>query len=345
MTANVVEMDHQPVAVSAFTGRRFEGIVPEDGEVFEVTSLGKGLTLDSERKVDLTNDLATKVLELVQVPYERKLRDTHVAYLINCMKRETFRPEMVRLTSCICEEAVHEQPKGTEFRMNGQHTCWAMIEMPNDYKCPGKIILAKYIAKTAQDMRLLYASIDRIAPRTRANVITAHLADTAQFKGLPLTVIEYLSQGYSFYKWPLINDRRKHDGDDTAYLMQSKDANLVNTVCAYLTTFSITNLGWLRRSPVIAAMFTTFDKAVKASGEFWDCVREGTGFIDKNDPRLRLRNALMTSRITKGQKQVTKRASEEEMFRWCISAWNAWRRGDTLTALRAVMNADRPKAK
>jgi hypothetical protein len=134
--------------------------------------------------------------------------------------------------------------------------------------------------------------------------------------------------------------------------MQSGDANLVNTVCAYMTTFSISSFAYLRRAPVIAAMYYTFDKAVKASGEFWDCVREGVGFTDKDDPRLRLRNALMVCRIGKGgaegrpaKGKVSKSVVSEEILRWSIQAWNAWRRNEPLKNLRAVLSADRPKAK
>ena len=354
MTNELTEANHRAQVAGSFTGRRFDGLIPKKEDVIDVTSLGKSLVMENERKVDFTKMLASRILELPQVPYERSLRNNDVTRIIKAMKRDTFRPELVRLASCICEEAAHGSPKGTEFRMNGQHTSWAITEMPDSYQCPGKIVVALYRAKTAEDMRLLYSSIDRGAPRTRGNVIVAHLTATGQFKDLSPTFIRMLSEGYSFYMWPTANERQQHDADDLAFLMQSNNdgASLVNTVVAYLSASSIRNIDWLRRSPVIAAMYTTFEKAIKASGEFWDAVSEGVGFANKNDPRLRLRDALMNCKIRHGSGEgrisrgQTKSVSSEEIFRWSINAWNAWRNGEKLMSLRAgKLSAPRPKAK
>ncbi|MEK7567080.1 MAG: hypothetical protein AAB527_03035, partial [Patescibacteria group bacterium] len=83
---------------------------------------------------------------------------------------------------------------------------------------------------------------------------------------------------------------------------------------------------------------------------FWDVVREGVGIDNKNDPRLLLRNALMTCKIgEKGRNArkasgiASKQVTSEEVYRWAIRSWNAWRRDEPLAVLRAVLNADRPK--
>ncbi len=331
------------------TSKRFSGLVPTEAEVLDVTSLGRGVVLEQERKVDLTEKLSREMLEHPKFIGERPLRDGHVTYLNRCMKQGTFRPELVRLMTCVCEEKVDDYPGGTEFRMNGQHTSWARIYMPSEYECPGKVVLAKYRAKTSEDMRLLYATIDRGTPRTKSNVITAHLAGTNQFKSLKPTDIKTMSDGFSFYKWDNSSERKRHDGDEIAFLMQGEDANLVNTVVAYLSTFSISSVDWMRRSPVIGAMFTTFEKVVKPSADFWDSVREGTGMASKNDPRLKLRNQLMTCKLSidssKGKRSQSKSVEPEKMFRWSIQAWNAWRRDEPLTSFKAILTAERPKAR
>lgn len=330
------------------TTRRFEGEVPEEKDVLDVASLGKGFFLENKREVEFTKDLAIKFLELPQLSYERKLSDSFVKSLVTAMHRGTLITEMIHPSTCICDEATEGQPAGTKFRTNGQHVCWARFEMPEDYVCPSKITVCHYRAKTAQDMRTLYASLDRGRPRTRGDVIVSHLVGIPQFEGIASSIVKKLSEGYSFYKWPSQDDRHTHDGDDVAFLMQSEDASLVASVCAYLTTFSIATTPWLRRAPVVGAMFATFSKAVKASGEFWDAVRQGTGMSRVNDPRLRLREALKDCSLTKcgsGASRRKKRVFGEEVFHWSINAWNAWREDRELSVLRAVLSAGRPKVK
>lgn len=349
MTLAMDELNHQNVEVvdpfDAFTTtRRFNGLVPTSDDLLDVTSLGKGLVVESERKVDFTRELATRLLEMPELPGERALRNKHVTTLIAHMKRGTFLPERVDLITCLCDE------NGIDHRINGQHCCWAILEMPEDYECPGKVSLVKYRAKTMEDMRRLYASIDRNAPRTKSHVVNAHLAGTEQFRDLPPSLISLVAEGYAFHRWAQKHERTKRDGDDVAFMMQGEDAQLVNTVVNYLNTFSITSIPWMRRAPVVGGMFTTFSKAVKDSAQFWDSVRDGTGFDQKHDPRLKLRNSLMTCKVSsvggnqrgdRGAKSV----SSEEIIRWIIHAWNAWRKNEPLTVLRAMLKADRPKAK
>lgn len=350
MTTNTSELNHQEELNDGFTGQRFSGFVPEDDDVLDLTSLGKSLVLEDDRKVDFTRKLAEDILQLPQVPYERGLVNNHVSYLIGCMKNKTFRPELVRLASCVCDEAAHGQPKETKFRMNGQHTCWSLLEMPENYEFPGKVNVARYRAKTAEDMRILYSTLDRAKPRSKGDVVIAKLADTPQFKGLKHSVIKLISEGYGFFKYPNQNERQKVGGDGVAHLMQSSDAALVNVVCSYMTTFSVLSVSWMKRAPVIGAIFATFEKSAKEAIRFWDGVREVVGMTEKNDPRLRLHNALMVCRIRAGgagrpERGQIKSVSSEQVFHWCINAWNAWRRGDQLISLKALLSAERPKVK
>ena len=102
-----------------------------------------------------------------------------------------------------------------------------------------------------------------------------------------------------------------------------------------------------KRGSVVGGMFLTFAKSAKGSDEFWSAVRDGTGFTQKHDPRLKLRNSLMTCKVAQTGDRRTDRGpkavSSEEIIRWAIHAWNAWRKGESLTVLRAYLKAERPK--
>ena len=99
----------------------------------------------------------------------------------------------------------------------------------------------------------------------------------------------------------------------------------------------------IRRKPVVAALYETFS-ALKVKGEdFWNAVGDGTGMSSRNDPRLRLRTSLMSSSTMKGSR--SRHMPNEEMYRGCIQAWNAWRDGRELAAIRVSCEGKRLRAK
>jgi hypothetical protein len=77
--------------------------------------------------------------------------------------------------------------------------------------------------------------------------------------------------------------------------------------------------------------------------QFWRGVGSGE-MLGKDDPRMSLRNRLLTSTIAAGGKGVTSditTTSSEEMFRWCICAWNAHRQAKPLKAYKVAMDSPR----
>lgn len=328
----------------------FSGEVPEEGSVQPIEDLGKSLTLVEDRKVEFTVKRAEELLRLPEFVVQdsvvdRNLRDAHVTYLLSAMQRGTFHPEWVQIVSCVCDEKNSGNSKGTEYRMNGQHTAWARIYMDNDWPCPVRWLV--YRAATVQDMRRLYASIDRGAARNFGNVINSYLAGTSQFKGIGQDRLKRIVAGFAF--WHLggtaKNAANKIHPDDIAYLVQTEHTELTAIVAAFCQTLkSGMHTQMVMRSPVIAALYETFNVLKIKSAEFWEPVRDGTGLESKNDPRLRLRNLLMTTNI-EDRANRRRLVDPEELYRICIHAWNAWRRGVELSNLRGPTDSKRPKAK
>lgn len=317
------------------TTDRFTGVIPS--EVIDVSALGKDLSLLVSKKTIFDHALATRFLNMTACPWERALKNHHVEFLIGEMKRGSFRMELVALGSCICKET------GLEYRVNGQHTSWARMEVSEKEVKSEHVIVLKYYAETVNDLRRLYASFDRGTPRTRANVINAYLLDLEQFHGVSQTLIKHVATGIPIWLWSDYNERRKHAPDDIAFLMQRDHAEVVNRVLGFCSQEpNINSIDFLRRASVMAAMLETFSKAHKASEDFWHAVKVGIGFSSPDDPRLRLRNTLMTTKceVTRESKNV---ADRETMYRWCIAAWNAWRKGDAMKTLRVTKNRQRAK--
>lgn len=329
----------------------FAGDVPAEGVVQPVQDLGKSLSLIEDRKINFTRKKAEELLRLPEFivgesEVDRTLRDAHVTYLLGAMQRGTFHPEWVQIITCVLDEKNGGNAKGTEYRMNGQHTAWARIYMDEGWECPVRWMV--YRAATLADMRRLYASIDRGAARNFGNVINSYLAGTNQFKGIGQDRLKRLVSGYSFWKLGSTarNAASKLVPDDIAYLIQTEDTELTGIVASFSTTFKTqAHKAMFMRSPVIAALYETFG-ALKLKGvEFWEPVRDGTGLSSKNDPRLRLRNLLMTSGVEERVGSRKRNVDPEEMYRICVHAWNAWRRGDELSNLRGPTDSKRPKAR
>lgn len=306
-------------------------------EVIDVTSLGDGLKLVETRKVNFTIKEAEAVLALDEFVGDRPLRNSHVDYLISCMNRGTFHPEWVNIVFC--------KYNGKTYRMNGQHTAWARTYVEPNYDC--RVSYLVYTAKSEEDMRTLYASIDRSSPRTRANVITSYLAGTEEFEGVKSVTMRVVPMGFAMWMWKTKHERRLHDGDDVAYLVKTEHYDLTRKVCGFLDRHSSRDYRHLMRAPVVGAMFATFHKAPQIAIEFWTAVATGTGIEKVGDPRLKLRNELMRVAVDTGNGSHSdkKTVSQEFMFRQCITAWNAFREGRTLQLLKAVEKGNRPGVK
>lgn len=334
------ENNSQIIVDPSYTTREFTGEAPT--EILNIASLGGKLEVLSNRKILFNQEFADKLLAFKNCPWERGLRDNHVEYLMGEMQKSTFLPETVCLASCFCDE------DGFEYRINGQHCCWArtqLTETGKDAIKPFQVTYVRYKASTIEDVRRLYASYDRAAPRTRSNIIEAYLAGRGEFNDHTISLVKLTAQALALWLWESPTERGKHSADDIAYLMCKDHARTVGLVLDFCDeTPNLISIKYMRRSPVLAAMLETFSKAVKPSIEFWYQIKIGLGFTGENDPRLRLRDALMAYGVQKSAVHAEKKYTDtESMYRWCISCWNFWRENGEVKQLRTTKNRMRAK--
>lgn len=307
-------------------------------EVYDIEELGQGLKRVSSRKVDFTHDNARLILEDgMDFAGDRPLRQSHVDSLVKHMQRGTFCPEWVHIIVCLLD--------GRNYRMNGQHTAWARLEMPEDWPC--HVNWEQWEAKSMEDMRRLYCSIDRAAPRTKSNVVHAYLAQTREFGEYKAHVLRILPQGFSFWRWPTSTERARYDGDEIAYLLKTEFLDVAKHVCILLDGMSAREHRHLVRAPVVAAVCATMEKVPVRARAFWQPVADGVGFEGKDDPRKRLRDLLMTTAVSYGGGSGSPRAkiSQEAMYRACLFAWRAWRSGKKLKTVKLMDSGNRPSVK
>lgn len=310
---------------------------PETAEIIDIKSLGSGLEMMSEEKRMLDVSLTSEILDASEkFVADRPLRQSHVDHLLREMRRGTFIESLVTLILCELDGAV--------YRMNGQHTCWATIYFAEESNDLYEVKLQRWKAKSEHDLRRLYASIDRGAPRTKANVIQSYLVGTDGFARFSNRQIQEVSSGFSLWHWETAHERNMYGGEDIAHLMQTQFLELCTRVGGIYCQWSHRDQQYMMRAPVIAAMFATFQKVPRIAEEFWGVVSTGVGIQSENDPRHRLRNHLMV--FTVGNNSPGKKSqSAEEMYRVCLSAWNAFRDQKEVKFFKPSVMVKRPKAK
>ena len=269
-------------------------------------------------------ELAAKFIEMPTFIGERPLRDRHVAFLYREAKAGRFLPAIANLASCICTY------DGVERRLNGQHTSWMRTFMPKRWCIP--ITVLRYSVDREEDYRSLYASFDRIATRSNRNIVDAKCKGTDKFKDVPSGLLFSLASGLRI--WTINSKIDRRPIDEVVDLLETTYYGLTLHVSSFLGTITAATAPHMhRRAPVVGAMYATFNKSQSEANRFWSMVRDGGG--GAGHPTQMLMKWLMKTAINSG-KDTRKRqsASREEMYSSCLTAWNAFRRGQTMKLMR-----------
>ncbi len=316
--------------------------------IMDISSMGEGLVLKNRKTVEFDTKFAANFLDYPEFivndeKVDRNRSDDHVIYLARAMQSGAFLWEQVNLVLC------HLEGSSKPTRLNGQHCSWARLvadEQGLDPKTRCPVQLLQYHAETIEDMRRLYASLDRGRPRSQNVVVQSYLAGTDEFPDTPKPILKLLSQGIGTWLWPQSSVRKLHGGDDRAYKLLKDHHKVALAVAGFLKGAGAREQKHLCRAPVVAAMFETFNKAPQIAYEFWKDVRDGLGLSDKEDPRRVLRDWLMINSLnhTRHNGDV-KVVNAEAMYRACLYRWNDFRANKKSKNMRLDLTLDRPIAK
>lgn len=271
---------------------------------------------DEEVDVNLTEEQAYKFLGMEEVEGDRLLSQKKIDDYKKEMAGGTFQWKDVTLKVA--------RFKGQWYRYNGQHTCYARIELGHPNWGP-TVRLHIFKPKTEEDFHKLYGIVDpqKIA-RSNGQVMTSQLCWLDGFKGLPKKIYGVLGGGIGYW---LKGEKGAMDSMDRATLIGEEHKTLALRVVHALGRPAI-DTNFMVRSVVAAAMFATFAKAPAKAAEFWEAVKTGAN-LDARDPRKSCHDFLVRTKIgAKGVGQLYNLGFEEcyaTLIRW----WNAWRKGET----------------
>lgn len=282
----------------------------------------------SEKNINLSRTRAFEFLELETFPGERAVREKHVQFLFDEWAAGRFLWHNVSLASAKLGDKI--------YRINGQHTCWMRVNIPTekDKDVKAECMDRLYQVDSEEQLRNLYSAFDRGAPRTTGHVSKVMLMGGKAARELNPSILGKLVAGFRLFfceDWHTVNI----NPNDLTGMIEQNYCELFNLVGRFVQIHYDENRLCLRAA-VIGAMFSTFERNVKASDEFWGAVWSGIGLETKFDARWRLKNFIDTHSHGDTGIGGEHKIGKEDLYRVCIAAWNRWRAGEEVGVLRST---------
>jgi len=256
---------------------------------------------------------------------QRPIIQRHLETIKRAFKEDTFRTGSIGIS--ILKD---DKNKKIKILVNGQHQLEAIKDLD-----AMMIATLEYIeCDTWEDVADLYATYDQggrglydlVNPYADAHGITWPSALTKKILGGGL-----YKDGRTGW------DRQRKAASIHEYL---KLGDFVYSIFCQNGKIDWKECAHLNRRAVVAAMMVTAEKNKEGGRKFWIDVKDGE--TKKSEPSRTLRDFLIGYSIDHGRgSQYSKKATEREVYRKCLVAWNAFRKGTT-TALK-VYNDSVPK--
>jgi hypothetical protein len=285
-------------------------------------------------EVKFTKEVAFRFLEMKSFEGERPVRERHVQFLFDEYVSGRFLFQNVIL-------ATAKLPNDEEFRINGQHTCWMRVSVPERDEplknCNVRIM--RYAVSDDIHLRQLYSAFDRGAPRTVAHIGKVLMMGSSCTDGVQPSLINAVIAGFRVFFSDDIAKRKRMSIEDVTTIIENSYGPTFNVVGRYIGTHE-RETRWVKRASVVGAMFSSFSVNVQESDNFWGPVFLGLNLEQKTDPRYQLRKYLESHGV---MSTAGASVSQNEMYNVCVQMWNAWRDKESVQVVKPAMN--RPKAK
>ncbi len=276
-----------------------------------------------DRTVPFTEKVALHYLDLESFAGERASMDSHVAFLASEMEKGNFLMKDAGISIAVCEW------DGKERKLNGQHSCWARLEMPLTWQPALRV--TKYRVSSEDNYRTLYARFDRNKPRTAAHITNISLVGTPEFHNCSSSILKMVSQGFKFWK-ASDNGIDTKDPEAVAVALRSERFNIVaHRVIPRLQAISgRSEFRFMKRAAVYAAMMESFSKFKTISDNYWEKVMYGLNFENAGDPGKICRDYLMSHGMRTDGSNVqsqTQIATGADLFDTCVMCFNDFKAG------------------
>jgi hypothetical protein len=288
--------------------------------------------IETENEIDFTKKKAFEFLEMKTFEGERTIREHHVQFLFDEWSSGRFLWHNVTLAAA--------RLNGDLYRINGQHTCWMRVNIPDKAEpiSTHGVTERIYSVESGEQLRNLYSAFDRAAPRSVGHIQKVMMMDTKATQDIPPSLINKLTSAFKVF---FSEDWRRANVNPSSLsgIINQSYCQLFNLVGQFVRLHYEESHN-CRRAAVIAAMFSTFEKNIKASEEFWVPVWSNIGHTSKTDPRYKLRvfidSHTQKPRTSSVSYNMESHIATETLYRVCVNTWNRWRDGSEVATVRTT---------
>jgi len=216
---------------------------------------------------------------------------------------------------------------GKEYRLNGKHSSHVLTDDPTiieRYKCIA--VISDYYPTTMGGMATAYNNIDSSeCRRTSPELINSVASVNPDFCDCPTTLLSACVAGIAYAKfgrnyYGSVNAHERPEFLDSEFVFSQFAVKMDRKVRG-------TKRQLIRKKPVMATLFLSWDKSRTDSEKFWSRVVTGVGTEDESPERC-LREFLLAHNIS--HRKVDSKGVEDEtvFFLTCVAAWNYFRTGE-----------------
>jgi hypothetical protein len=267
--------------------------------------------ISSETK-ELTPALAIEFRDLEPSPTEREFDPKRVEYLRG--KAEdgnliTFQWAKAKLGN-------------RHLRMNGQHSSRMLCELDGAFPKGLKVHLDEYEVETEEALAGLFRQFDdRKSGRSAADVSGAYQMLHEPLRSVPRGSAKLAIEGFDWWRRhieglpPMAGDNRYAFFNDTS----------IHSYIRWVGEVLSIKTPELKKTPIVAAMYASFDAAEAEAKTFWNDVARGGVEYEDDAP------ATVLDTWLKGLKEDKNGLRPGEYYQGAVFAWNAHREGKPIT--------------
>ena len=274
----------------------------------------------SENK-PLTRELALEFKALTPSPTERELNGTRVVYLKEKVDAGLAIPFN-------WSKVMHKGNGNAEIRMNGQHSS-TVLSSYEESVFPSNLTvhLDSYEVETDDDLALLFRQFDdRKSSRSPGDVAGAYQGLQPDLQKVPRSSAKIAVEGIGFWGKE-VEGVKGYKGDDV-YTIMSKP--MYHPFIKWIGDLFDIKTPELKRVPIVAAMYATFDKNEEDARKFWADVARGGREYEDNHPTTVL-DAWLKALKENGKAEKMKPG---DYYQGCIYAYNAFFEGKTIRDIK-----------
>jgi len=271
-------------------------------------------TLFKSDLLSVTSELAQQVAQMQGSVTERPIDDKRIDYL---------KGQVMAGQATVFHWAFAVRPDQTERRINGQHSSYVLAKLNGDMPEGLMVNLSRYHVDDERDEILLFRQFDtRSSARSRGDIAGAYQMMEEGLRSVSRPAAKSAIEGIAWYLSRKIGVPVKK-GDEVYDLFHEPTMAPFIVWMGNVLTMKTPEL---KKAPVVAAIYATWEKDPDAAKIFWHSVsRGGEEFADKA-PSTTLDRWLQDMKAPKRRKAPI---TDTQLYQGCVFAWNAERNGKT----------------